>query len=194
MSTAPARRLTAQEYLRIERASVDQKHEFYAGEMFAMAGESFAHSTISAQIIRLLGNALDESPCDTHTSDMRVKVERTGLMTYPDASVSCGDPKFEDGHKDMLLNPVLVVEVLSKSTENNDRTRKFDHYRQIPSLREYLLVAQDEPRIDRFSLMADGRWALDSAEGLGAAIRVDVADAELPLAEVYRRVTFGEDS
>lgn len=193
MSTAPAQRLTEAEYLAIERASVGQKHEFYAGEMFAMAGGTFAHSTISAQLIRLLGNALNDSSCDVHTSDMRVKIKRTGLMTYPDASVSCGEPEFEDGHKDMLLNPVLIVEVLSKSTENYDRSKKFDHYRQVSSLREYLLVSQEEPRVDRFSMMDDGRWVFDTAEGLDASIRVEVADVDLPLAEIYRRVTFGDD-
>src|SRR5690606_28010588 len=136
---------------------------------------------------------LRDKPCTVFTSDMRVEVERTGLYTYPDISVACGHPEFADGHFDTLLNPQLIVEVISPSTESYDRGKKFDHYRQVPTLREYLLVSQNEPLIDRYSLLDDGRWALEVAEGLEATIRVDAADADLPLAEVYRRVDFAAE-
>lgn len=192
MSTAPVGRLTPAEYLAAERAS-DRKHEFYRGEMFAMSGASRQHNRATVDLTVWLANQLRDSKCETFSTDMRVLVDRTGLYTYPDIIVTCEEPKFLDKEFDTLLNPRMLVEVLSDSTESYDRGKKFDHYRQVPSLREYLLVSQNEPRIDRYSLLEDGRWALEVAEGLDAKMRVDVADADLPLAEVYRRVDFTAD-
>lgn len=190
MSTVPVRRLTAQEYLQIERSSVDQKHEFYAGEMFAMAGASREHNSVNVDLTTWLNTQLREKGCDVYSNDMRVLVDRTGLYTYPDILVTCDEPEFLDDEFDTLLNPQIIVEVLSESTENYDRSKKFGHYRQIPSLKEYLLVSQDEPLIERFSLMDDGRWALDSASGLEATLQLDLVEEPLPLAEVYRRINF----
>lgn len=189
MSTASLRRYTAEEYLALERLG-DQKHEFYRGELFAMAGASNRHNIAQINLIAWVHGRLRAKPCLVYGSDMRVRVDATGLYTYPDLSVTCGEPEFLDGHADTLLNPRVIVEVLSDSTETYDRGKKFDHYRQIPALGEYLLVSQNEPRIDRYSLLDDGRWALEVAEGLQATMRIDVADASLPLAEVYRRIEF----
>jgi len=192
MSTAPVRKLTPEEYLRIERASVDQKHEFYRGEMFAMAGGSRQHNRATFDLNVWLGNQLRDSGCEAFASDMRVLVDRTGLSTYPDIVVTCEEPEFLDEEFDTLLNPQLVVEVFSDESEAVDRGWKFRRYLEMPSLREYVLVSSEAPMIERYSLLDDGRWVLEVAKGLEASIRVDAAEADLPLAEVYRRVEFDE--
>jgi Uma2 family endonuclease len=140
-AAAPVRRLTEAEYLEFERRA-DVRHEFSDGEVFAMAGGTFAHSQIAGNLIRSIGNRLPIA-CAVLTADMRVKCDMTGLYTYPDVSVVRGERRFLDDRQDTLLNPVMVVEVLSDATEAYDRGRKFEHYRRIPSLRGYLLVRQD---------------------------------------------------
>src|SRR4051812_39435033 len=150
--------LTAEQYLAIERKS-EVKHEFYRGEMFAMAGASRAHNLIAFNFAVALGNQLADRPCEAYVGDMRVRIESTGLYTYPDIVVVCGEPKFLDGESDTLLNPTLIVEVLSPATENYDRSRKFAHYRSIPSLREYITIAQDRVWVERH-VKRDGEWSL----------------------------------
>ena len=142
MSAIPKPSLTPQEYLARERRATE-KSEYYRGEIFAMAGASFEHSLIKDNLARESGNQLKDKPCRVITSDLRIKVNATGLYTYPDAVIVCDEPKFEDAQVDTLLNPRVIVEVLSDSTEKYDRGGKFAHYRQIPSLQEYVLVAQD---------------------------------------------------
>ena len=142
MSTLPKPRLTPEEYLEIEDAA-EFKSEFYHGEMFAMAGATYNHNLIAGNVLRHLGNQLLGRPCSTCGSDMRIHVPRTGLYTYADALVICGEPRFLDRKQMTLLTPTVIVEVLSASTEAYDRGRKFDHYQSIESLREYLLVASD---------------------------------------------------
>lgn len=192
MSTAPVRRLTPAEYLAAERAS-DQKHEFYRGEMFAMAGASRKHVAATADLLTWLNTQLRDDGCDVYGSDMRVEVERTGLYTYPDISVTCEHPEFADGHFDTLLNPQMIVEVLSPSTETYDRGKKFDHYRQLPSLKEYVLVSLDQPMIERYARVDEDRWTLDVAKGVEATVEIGLAETALPLAEVYRRVDFSAE-
>ena len=150
MSAVPKGFLTPQEYLAQERRA-ELKSEYYRGEVFAMAGATFEHTLIKDNFAREAGNQMKGRPCVVLTSDMRVKVDPTGLYTYPDAAIVCDGPRFEDNVFDTLLNPQVVMEVLSDSTEKYDRGAKFRHYRQIASLKEYLLVAQDRPLVERYT-------------------------------------------
>ena len=147
--------LTPEEYLEIERAA-DERHEYYRGQMYLMPGGSLRHSVISTNILSELSNALKRRPCIVVNSDMRMRVAEDGLYTYPDISVVCGDPKFADRRTDTLLNPSLIVEVLSPSTERKDRGFKFAQYRTLASLQEYALVSQEEHRVEVFRRQA--KW------------------------------------
>jgi len=183
----PARRLTEAEYLDLERRA-ESKSEFFGGEMFPMAGGSPWHSLIAGNVLGELRAQLKGRPCVVFNSDLRVKVEATGLFTYPDVSVVCGPKRFFE--KDTLLNPVLVTEVLSESTEAYDRGRKFGHYRQMPSLREYLLISQSEPRLGQFIRQADGDWLLREAVGVEANLELPSLEITLKLSEVFANVEF----
>lgn len=187
MSTAAEKRLTVQEYLAIERAA-ETKSEFFDGEMFAMAGASRRHNLITTNSSREVSLQLKGRRCEVYTSDMRVKIITTGLYTYPDLVVVCGEPEFEDAEVDTLLNPTVLMEVLSESTEDYDRGRKLTHYRKIPSLREYLLISQEEHLIEQFLRQSDGRWLLSEFRGLEATVSLPSIDCRLPLAEVYDKV------
>ena len=183
------RKLTPAEYLEIERAAT-YRSEYFDGEMFAMAGGSARHSLIKANIIRDFGNGLKGRPCTAYDSDLRILVSATGLYSYPDASVICGPLEFEDARRDTVLNPTLLVEVLSDSTEAYDRGKKFSHYRQIPALREYLLVSQEEPEIERFLRNDDGTWTRTEASGPDAVLPLPSLGVEISLREVYDKVEF----
>src|SRR5262249_28209470 len=165
MSTAPTRRISPEEYLAQERLA-DFKSEYLRGEVFAMAGASYPHTLIKDNLAQEAGTQLKSGPCRVLTSDMRVRVNATGLYTYPDVVIVCDEPEFEDAVFDTLLNPRALVEVLSDSTEKYDRGAKFGHYRQIPSLQEYVLVAQDRPLVERYVRQADNSWLLTVFEGL----------------------------
>ena len=182
-------RLTPQEYLAIERAA-EFRSEYFAGEMFAMAGGKPRHSLVSANVIGTLRALLKGRRCTAYESNLRVAVSDTGLYTYPDASVFCEPMTFIDPEQDTATNPTLLVEVLSKSTEGYDRGKKFEHYRRLASLREYVLVSQDEPHVERFLREEDGRWVLAAVSGLDAVLRLTSIDVDLPLAEVYEKVDF----
>ncbi len=189
MSTQPTPQLTPAEYLALER-SAEIKGEYFDGEIFAMAGASRAHNLIVGNLIRELGNQLRKGPCEVYPSDMRVKVDLTGLYTYPDVVVVCDEPRFEDEHGDTLLNPTLLIEVLSESTEKYDRGKKSSHYRRLPSLKEYLLVSQEEPHLEHYARQDDDHWLLTEATGEEARIELPALQATIALAEVYARVTF----
>lgn len=189
MSAAPKRKLTAAEYLAIERAA-PHKSEFYAGEMFAMAGASREHNTVNENLSTEIGSRLKGGPCRTFSRDQRVMVDRTGLYTYPDLVIVCGPPEYDPEDRDTLVNPRVVVEVLSPSTERYDRTTKFLHYRQIPSVEEYVLVAQDEPWCERYVRQPDGAWAQVPFVGLDAALELKSVPVAVPLRDVYAGVTF----
>ncbi len=179
---------TASEYLALERAS-ETRSELVNGQILAMTGASRAHNLIAASICREIGNHLKGRPCEAYQSDMRVKVSPTGLYTYPDVVVVCGSPSLEDEYGDTLLNPTLLVEVLSPSSEAYDRGEKFAHYRRLDSLREYLIVAQDRPRVERY--VRDGeRWVLTEASGLDATLDLASIGCVLALADVYDKVPF----
>ncbi|MBW3538816.1 MAG: Uma2 family endonuclease [Planctomycetes bacterium] len=189
MSTAATKRLSPAEYLALERAA-EIKSEYYDGEMFAMAGAGRRHNLIKVNIGRETSLTFKGRPCEIYTSDMRVKVDRTGLYTYPDVVIVCGEPEFEDAEVDTLLNPTVLCEVLSKTSEAYDRGRKFAHYRRLPSLKSYVLISQDRPRVEVFSRQADDRWLLTEYDGLEAVAAIPEIDCLLPLAEIYDRVDF----
>jgi Uma2 family endonuclease len=148
MSTAPTRRLSPEEYLAQERLA-ECRSEYLRDEVFAMARTSYEHALIKDNLAREAGNQLENGPCRVVTSDLRVKVDASGLYTYPDIVIVCDEPEFEDAAFDTLLNPRAIVEVLSDSTEKYDRGVKFGHYRQLRSLQEYVLVAQDRLLVER---------------------------------------------
>jgi Uma2 family endonuclease len=189
MSTAPTRRLSPQEYLAQERHA-EFKSEYLRGEVFAMAGASYEHTLIKDNLAREAGNQLKGGPCRVLTSDMRVKVNATGLYTYPDVAIVCDRPQFEDEEFDTLLNPRAVVEVLSESTERYDRGAKFGHYRKVLSLQEYVLVAQDKPLVERYVRQADDSWLLTVFEGLPQTFAFASVPAQIPLADIYSGVEF----
>jgi Uma2 family endonuclease len=189
MSTVAKRLLSPEEYLARERVA-DFRSEYYRGEMFAMAGASPQHSLICANMIRQLGNALEGRPCAVYTSDLRVRVSVTGLYTYPDVSVVCGPLEFDDKHRDTVLNPTLIVEVLSEGTEAYDRGKKFRHYQRLASLREYVLVSQDQPQVERFMRNPDDTWTLTTVSGLDQSLELPSIGVTLSLAAVYGKVDF----
>ncbi len=197
MSTAENRRLTAAEYLARE-ADADIRHEFLDGEMFAMSGGSLWHNLVKDNFAHALRNRLGGRGCRVVTSDQRIKVDATGLYTYPDVLVFCGPPEMEDGVHHTLTNPLLVVEVLSDSTEKYDRGLKFGHYRRVPTLREYVVVAQDRHSVEAFFRRPDGaepagpadQWLLSAAADPAAAIHLGSLDISVPLAAIYDGVEF----
>jgi Uma2 family endonuclease len=159
-----------------------------------MAGGSKEQSLISGNVITELNLQLRNRPCEVHTSDMRVQVAEAGPYTYPDATIVCGEALFADAEVDTLLNPTVIVEVLSPTTEAWDRGGKFEGYQQIASLREYVLIAQDRARVERFARQAEGQWLLTVATGLDSAITLPSIGCELKLREAYRKVDFPEDA
>lgn len=189
MSALPVPFITPEQYLEIERQA-EYKSEYHAGQMFAMAGASREHNVITGNIIRRLGNALDGRPCETYPSDMKVLVSAGGLYTYPDVSVACGEPQFLDRQGDVLLNPLVIVEVLSASTEAYDRGAKFALYQRLDSLQEYLLVSQDKARVEKYLRQPDGRWLYSRTDGLEGEVSLEALGCHLPLSEVYDRVQF----
>ncbi len=189
MSAVPVPFISQAEYLERER-SAPTKSQYYRGEIFLMAGGSEAHNLISLNIGTALNNTLADRPCRVYPSDQRCACP-TGLITYPDVSVVCGEREYLDGRQDTLLNPLVIVEVLSASTEGYDRGKKFEHYRTISSLREYILVAQDSVTVERFVReSATGKWTLSEYHGLDAVLTIDVLACNLALRDVYRKVDF----
>ena len=189
MSSAAQRRYTEAAYLAFDRAS-EIKHEFYRGEIFAMSGASLQHNRITFNLSGCLYGQLKDRDCEAFANDMRVRVQTTTLYTYPDISITCNQPRFLDGDLDTLLNPQVVIEVLSDSTEKYDRGKKFEMYRTIPSLREYVLVSQDRAHIDRFALNEQGQWVLNDATGLDTVIELSTVGCRLLLSEIYAKVEF----
>ena len=187
MSTQPKTYLTEEEYLELERRA-EFKSEYYQGEMFAMAGASLPHNVLAMNLAGLLHAQLRRRPCQVYPSDLRVRVGASGLYTYPDVSVVCGPPQLADQHADTLLNPTFIAEVLSPATEGYDRGRKFEHYRTIASLAEYLLVAQDRVHVDLYTRQQDGRWVLSEASRLDDTLELPSIECRLALADLYEKV------
>jgi Uma2 family endonuclease len=185
----PVHLLTEAEYLEIERRALI-KSEFLDGEMFAMSGGTSAHSLIAVNLMFALRTQLKGCPCRVYNSDMRVKVQTSGLYTYPDVSVACGQEEFADKHHDTLLNPTVIVEVLSDSREAYDRGKKFELYRQLPSLREYLLVNQHEPIVEQYIRQDSGEWLLRAVAGLESRLSLPSVSITIGMADVYTDVCF----
>jgi Uma2 family endonuclease len=189
MASHPKQFYTPQEYLELERKAA-YKSEYYAGEIFAMSGASREHNLIVANVTTSLNTQLKDRDCEVYPSDMRVRTPDTLLYTYPDVAVVCGEPQFEDDSFDTLVNPTLIVEVLSPSTETYDRTKKFADYRKIGSLKEYILIAQHECRVTQYAKQSDGTWLFREANHLEEKLHLASIDCDLELESIYRKVKF----
>ena len=183
-------KMTPREYLTRERSSFDIKHEFFNGEIFAMVGAGRNHNRINVNLTRELGNDFkaNQFACDLFSNDMRVKIEDS--YAYPDIVIFCGDAKFEDNEFDTLTNPVIIMEILSDSTESFDRGDKFAYYRAIPTLKEYILISQKKIRVEQFILRDDNKWEYRSYEGTNLVLNMESIQCELPLSEIYLNVKF----
>jgi Uma2 family endonuclease len=179
--------VTPEEYLAFGRAA-EYKNEYFDGEIFAMTDASRKHNLIALNTGSELHDQLKGRACEAYVNDMRVHVPATSLYTYPDVVVVRGEPQLEDEYLDTLLNPTLIVEVLSKSTARYDRTGKFSDYRSIPSFAEYLLVSQDEYRVEHYVRQPDGRWLLTEYRSREDALALDSIGCRLSLAEIYDKV------
>lgn len=193
MSTTTRPRLSPEDYLALERRS-EAKHEYRDGEMIPMVGASRRHNLIVANIISELREQLKGRPCEVYPPDMRVKVDSIGLYTYPDVAVVCGEPRFEDAEVDTLLNPTLLVEVLSESTAEYDRGTKFAHYRKLDSLREYVIVSQRECLVEHYVRRPDGQWLFSEVGQFETSIDLPSIDCNLPLGEIYDKVDWGDST
>jgi len=183
-------KMTPGEYLAFERSSLDVKHEFFNGEVFAMVGAGRNHNRINVNFTRKIGNKFeaDKFACDLFSNDMRVKIQDS--YAYPDIVIFCGDAEFEDNKLDTLTNPVVVIEILSDSTEAFDRGKKFAYYQAIPTLQEYILVSQYEYFIEQFTRKDSGKWEYGSYKGTDQVLKMESVNCELPLSEIYLNVEF----
>ncbi len=182
---------TKEEYFALEETS-GEKYEFENGEVFAMSGETANHSLIAGNIITSLNNALADKNCRVFGSDMKLAVERAESYVYPDAKVICGKVEFAEGRNDIVKNPVLVVEVLSDSTESYDRGKKFKKYQTLPSFKEYVLISQTEPLLETFVRQDANHWLYTLTEGLETTLYLASIEATISLSDIYRKVEFGK--
>jgi Uma2 family endonuclease len=191
MAANPEKRYTLEEYLELDRTS-EERLEFWDGEVFCMSGGSRSHDRIIVNCIAKLSARLEAPKCRVFSADMRIRVPSAPPFRYADVSALCGEAEFEEvSGVDALVNPQVVVEVLSPSTEAYDRGEKFSHYKSIPTLREYLLVAQHRPHVTYLFKDDEGKWIHSEADELGASIRLHSLGCELPLGEIYAGVDFG---
>ena len=181
--------VSLQEYLRLEELA-EYKSEFYQGEVFAMSGGSPEHNDVAGNVFAQLKNRLRGSGCRPSNSDQRIRIPANGACTYPDVSIVCGERQFDELDPQALNNPVVVIEVLSPTTERYDRGRKFGLYRDLESLREYVLVSVDSPSIEKFTTCDDGTWLMTPLQGLDAALSLESADVTIPFGEIYEDIVF----
>jgi Uma2 family endonuclease len=190
--------LSEDEYLAFER-DAEERHIYVDGEIFAMAGESWEHGTVSVNVVRSLGNQLEDGPCEVRSANTKVRSgplprsprQPAGLYSYPDVVVVCGEPKFLDEYEDVVLNPKVIIETLSESTEGFDRGLKFARYQKYnPTLTDYILISQDRPQIDHYQRQKDGAWKYKCYEGLKAVVKIESIKCRLKAVEVYKRVKF----
>lgn len=189
MATIAAPYITPEEYLEREREA-ETKSEYLRGEVFAMGGGTLRHARIITSLVRRLGDKLSQRPCDVYSTDVRLAISQAALYTYPDVMVICGEPIVTDDRQDTVTNPILIVEVLSDSTKNYDRGQKFQYYRSLPSLMEYLTVAQDEVHVEQWTRQASAKWLLTEYSDAGASVSVPSLQVELRIADIYEKVDF----
>lgn len=189
-SAAVKTRFSPQEYLALERRS-EIRNEYYNGEIFAMAGASREHNLIAGNVNAEIRDQLLDRPCESYPSDMRVSIVPTGLYTYPDVSVVCGEPRFEDSTSDTLLNPTVIIEVLSPSTEAYDRGIKFRHYRRIVSLREFVLISQDRMMVELYTRQGYN-WILSELSEPDQVLKLESIGCQIPLERIFAKVKFSE--
>ncbi len=194
MSIQPKPYYSFEDYLAAERECIDEKHEYVAGQVFAMTGATYHHNLITTNLVRELSTQLKPRPCVALANDMRLRIQIADACTYPDVVVLCDEPAFHDRRKDVLTNPTLVAEVLSPSTEGYDRGGKFALYRDLPSLRQYVLIAQDRYAVDCFTRQSDGRWLLDAYVAPDVVIPFESIGCAVRLGEVYDKVLFDADA
>jgi Uma2 family endonuclease len=192
MSTLPQHYLSPEQYLTIERQA-QCKSEYYAGEMFAMSGASEPHNVLTVNMSREISLQLRGRPCRSYASEMRFKVSAAGLYTYPDVVAVCGERHFDDDVRDTLINPTVIVEVLSPSTELYDRGKKFEMYSRIESLTDYILISQDRPRVEHYLRQGDRKWLLSVADDLQAVLSIASLDCAISLSDIYENVDFAPD-
>lgn len=186
------KKYSVEEYLALEEKA-DYRSEYDNGEIVAMAGGSLNHARITKNISRLFDEKLNQS-CESFTADVKIQVENYRKFYYPDVLIICGKPEFYEKRNDTLTNPVLIVEVLSDSTEAKDRGEKLLPYRTLDSLQEYILVSQIRPIIEQYTKNADGNWIHKATIGLKSAVRFESVEVELSLEEIYQRVEFEEEN
>jgi Uma2 family endonuclease len=190
MAVARQSWLTPEEYLALEEKA-DHKSEFFQGEIFALAGGSSNHNLITGNIHTELKIALKGRPCRVYINDMRLLVKRNGLYTYPDVMVVCGKVEFVAGRNDTLTNPIVIVEVLSPATHSYDRVKKFAFYKQLDSLREYVLVDSEQVHVTRLQRAQDGaQWMIEMEDARDATLRLESLACEIPIARLYDQVEF----
>jgi Uma2 family endonuclease len=193
MSTAPSRRrITVAEYVARERDSLE-KHEYYRGEVFAMAGASPRHNRIAGNTYGELHAQLKGKPCKPSNSDQRIRIEEADLSTYPDVSVICGKMEVSSADTIAATNPVVLFEVLSKSTESYDRGPNFELYQQTSTLRQYVIVEQASAKVVTYERDDDGAWRYKLLVGMEQTLELPAIGCRLPLADVYRDVEFGPE-
>jgi Uma2 family endonuclease len=188
MSHQPKTYIAPEEYLAFEREA-EYKNEYFDGEIFAMVGASRKHNLIVTNMTREFSQQLKKKPCEVYSSDMRIRIPNANIYTYADLTVACGEPKFEDDHVDTLLNPDVIVEVLSKSTASYDRSHKFAYYRTIESLTDYVLVAQESVRVEHYARQPDSRWMLADFRSLEDVLQLDSVQCSLALGDIYDKVS-----
>lgn len=192
MTPQPKRYITEEQYLEFEQSSV-LKHEYYNGEIYAMTGGTESHNLLGGNAHAALHAQLRRRPCKVYNSDQKIKVVATGLHTYPDVTVVCGQPEFIDRPRLTLLNPTVIIEALSPSTERYDRGMKFQHYRTIPTLQDYILISQDSHRVEHYIRQENNEWLLREAIGIEAQVIIRSIDCTLTLEDVYEKVEFEHD-
>ena len=182
---------TPEEYLVLEETA-EYRSQYFQGEIFAMTGGSANHNRIARNLIAAMDIAFEEKPCEAFINDMRLLVKKNGLYTYPDVVVVCGKIKFVEERDDTITNPIVIIEVLSKSTEGYDRGAKFELYRALDTLRDYILVDQTKTHVEHFHRLDDGRWILQEFNHIEDLLRLETIDFAMSLHRIYRNVMWEE--